>query len=58
MLFSYLTDISISFTSTEYTAAEDGGPVEVCLTTSAVLAEPATVVLLALESLPVDAKGI
>ena len=51
------TDLTISFSSPEFTVPEDGGPVEVCLTTSSVVAEDLTVVLLALESLPVDATG-
>jgi hypothetical protein len=52
---SIMDDLTISFSSPEFTVPEDGGPVEVCLTTSSVVAEDLTVVLLALESLPVDA---
>ena len=51
------TDISISFSSPEYTGRESDGAVEVCVVTSTVLSQPATVVLLALENLPVDARG-
>lgn len=47
----------ISFSSLEYTISEDGGPVEVCLTTSSVVAEGFTVVLLAQQSLPAIASG-
>ena len=55
--FLVSTDIIISFSLPEYTAPEEDGKAQVCLTISAILSEPVTVVLLALEKLPVDARG-
>lgn len=54
---SHTETLIISFSSLEYTISEDAGPVEVCLTTSAVISEGFTVVLLAQQSIPAIASG-
>ena len=51
-------DITVSFSSPENVTPENGGSVEVCLTTSEVLSQPLTVVVLAQENVPADARGM
>ena len=51
-------DIIVSFSSPEIVTPENRGSVEICLTTSEVLSQPLTVVVLAQESVPADAGGM